>query len=87
MDQTRKNIRSTRTTTANPTDIATSSITPTQETNNPITNNIFASITDAGKIYIDQTGRFLVTSSQGHQYILVLYDYDTNAILTEPLKK
>jgi hypothetical protein len=44
-------------------------------------------IETTGKIYNDQTDRFPVTSSQGgHKYILILYDYDSNAILTEPLK-
>jgi hypothetical protein len=39
-----------------------------------------------GKIYSDQTGRFPVTSSRGNKYIMVVYDYDSNSILTEPLK-
>ena len=39
-----------------------------------------------GKIYTDQTGRFPVTSSKGSKYLMVLYDYDSNAILSEPLK-
>lgn len=46
---------------------------------------MFATITENGKIYTNQTGRFPVTSSWGNQYISVLYDYNTNAILTEPL--
>jgi hypothetical protein len=47
---------------------------------------LFATITETGKICTNQTGQFPVTSSRGNQYILVLYDYDTNAILMEPLK-
>jgi len=39
-----------------------------------------------GKIYTDQTGRFIVASTRGNKYILVAYDYDSNTILTEPLK-
>ena len=39
-----------------------------------------------GKISTDQTGRFPVASSKGNRSIMVLYDYDSNAILTEPLK-
>ena len=38
------------------------------------------------KIYTDQTGRFLVTSSKGKNYILVAYHYDSNTIHAEPLK-
>ena len=36
--------------------------------------------------YTDLTGRFPHKSSRGHQYLLVLYDYDSNAILAAPLK-
>jgi hypothetical protein len=39
-----------------------------------------------GQIYNDQTGRFPITSSRGNKYIMVVYDYDSNVILTEPLK-
>ena len=34
----------------------------------------------------DQTGRFPLTSRRGHQYIMILYDYDTNYIFAEPIK-
>jgi hypothetical protein len=52
------------------------------------THQGFAAIFDSGtgKIYTDQTGRFPVTSSRGHKYLSVLYDYDSNAILAEPIK-
>jgi hypothetical protein len=36
--------------------------------------------------YGDLTGRFPHTSSRGNQYLLVIYDHDSNAILVEPLK-
>ena len=39
-----------------------------------------------GMISTDQTGRFLVTSRQGNKYIMVLYDFDTNAILATAIK-
>ena len=38
------------------------------------------------KGYMDLTGRFPYKSSRGNEYILVVYDYDSNAILAEPLK-
>jgi hypothetical protein len=38
-----------------------------------------------GLIFSDQTGRFPITSSRGNKDIMVVYDYDYNAILTEPL--
>ena len=36
--------------------------------------------------YHDLTGAFPHNSSRGNQYIFVLYDYDGNAILTQPIK-
>ena len=39
------------------------------------------------KIYSDQTVRFPHTSSRCNQYILVMYDYDCNAIVVEPMKR
>ena len=38
------------------------------------------------KTYSDQTGRFPFRSSRGNEYIMVMYDYDANAILVAPLK-
>ena len=37
--------------------------------------------------YADLTGRFPKISSRGNQYILDVYDYNSNAIVAEPLKK
>jgi len=38
-----------------------------------------------GTIYSDPTGRFIIPSSQGNQYILVVYDVDSNYIFAEPM--
>ena len=38
------------------------------------------------KGYMDLTGRFPHKSSSGNEYILIIYDYDNNAILAEALK-
>jgi hypothetical protein len=38
------------------------------------------------KIYTDQPGRFPKKSSRGNQYIMVLPEVDSNAILVEPMK-
>jgi len=38
-----------------------------------------------GTIYSDPTGRFITKSSQDNQYILVVYDADSNYIFAEPL--
>ena len=39
-----------------------------------------------GQIHMDQTGQFPYPSSRGYQYIMVLYDYNSNVILVEPIK-
>jgi hypothetical protein len=50
------------------------------------TRFVYAATIDAGQIYTDQTGRFRVVSSKGNKYIMILYDYDSNAILAQPIK-
>ena len=37
-------------------------------------------------IYNDQTGKFPITSSRGHTYIIVLCSIDRNLVLAEPMK-
>ena len=50
-------------------------------------NEFYAKIIDlTRKIYSDQTGRFPVQSSRGNKYIMVVYDHDSNVILTKALK-
>jgi len=39
-----------------------------------------------GQTYMDLTGKFVAASSNGNDYILVIYNYDSNAILVIPLK-
>jgi hypothetical protein len=39
-----------------------------------------------GQIYTDQTGRFIAPSSTGNNYLMVLYDYDSNHIFAQPMK-
>ena len=83
-----QNIQSTKIT-AN-LDLATSlEIIPSQEQSNPRTNVVFAAIlieAELRKSYSDQTGKFPVQSSRGYNYIMILYDYDSNIILSKPLK-
>ena len=40
----------------------------------------------SGQIHSDLTGRFPIPSSNGYHYILIIYDYDSNSILMEPVK-
>jgi hypothetical protein len=51
------------------------------------THYCYASIIEpTGQIYTDQTGRFVTPSSTGNNYLMVLYDYDSNHIFPLPLK-
>jgi hypothetical protein len=50
------------------------------------TQFVYVATIDADQIYTDQTGRFPVVSSKGNKYIMILYDYDSNAILAQPIK-
>ena len=54
------------------------------------THYVFAAVVEVhpttGQVHSDLTGRFPVQSSRGNKYLLVLYDYDSNAILVEPMK-
>ena len=40
----------------------------------------------AGKIYIDLLRRFLILPNIGNCYLFILYDYNSNATFTEPIK-
>jgi hypothetical protein len=50
------------------------------------TQYVYAATIDADQIYTDQTGIFTIVSSKGNKYIMVIYDYDSNAILAQPIK-
>jgi hypothetical protein len=50
------------------------------------TQFVYAATIDAGQIYTDQTCILPVVSSKGNKNIMVLYDYDSNAILAQPIK-
>jgi hypothetical protein len=88
LDQTRKNQRSTQPKKLTPIDTAHPTDTsPTSDTPNTRSHICYAAIMEpTGQIYTDQTGRFVVPSSNGNNYLLILYDYDSNAIITEPMR-
>jgi hypothetical protein len=50
------------------------------------TRYIYDATIDAGQIYTDQRVSFPVLSSKGTNYIMILYDYDSNAIMAQPIK-
>ena len=82
-----KNIQSTKIATTG-LDLATSlDIIPSQEPNNPQTNVVLAAIlteAELRKSYLDHTGKFPVQSSCGYNYVMIIYDYDSNIILSKP---
>jgi hypothetical protein len=47
---------------------------------------LYATTLETNQIYSDLTGRFPTTSLSGNKYILILYDYDSNSILSAPMK-
>ena len=87
LDQTRKNQRSTKV-------IVPAVANDDQEDFSPIpfpagikTHHCFAAVFEpTGQIYTDQTGRFISPSSTGNNYLMILYDFDSNAILVAPMK-
>jgi len=62
---------------------------PQPEGGNERTHQCFAATTEdstSGKIFTDQTGRFISPSSNGNTQLFLLYDYDSNSIHAEPIK-
>ena len=45
-----------------------------------------ATVKLTGKVSIDQTGHFPVTSSRSSKYLMVLYDHDSNPIIPKSIK-
>jgi len=39
-----------------------------------------------GQMYMDLTRKFIAPSSSGNNYIMIIYNYDSNTILAIPLK-
>lgn len=87
LDQTRQNQRSTKTTAHDETPCDDEEINPKLLNAGEKTHQCFAAFFEPkGQIYTDQTGRFIAPSSQGNNYLMVLYDYDSNAIIIAPMK-
>lgn len=83
LQQERQNLQSTK---AVATDL---NYFPPPDIPNKKTNEMFIQLNpfqQTDKAYGDLTGRFPYMSSRGNQYFLVVYDYDSNAILVELLK-
>ena len=86
LDQTRKNIRSTKITQGDTE--KEDELFPIQLTTSDIITANFCYTTifePTGKVYSDQTGNFQYVSSKGNNSLVIMYDYDSNAILAEPI--
>ena len=95
LDQERKNKRSTKkgAPSASPPDLRSDDDEPDDpfppsETGNARTHHCYATVFEpaTGQIHSDQTGKFVVASSAGNNYVMVVYDYDSNSILVEPMR-
>jgi hypothetical protein len=85
MDQTRANQQSTQPPILSTNQDTTQDTTPTPVTKR--THNAYVALHHVtGLVQSDQTGRFPTVSSKCKNYIMVLYDYDTNYIHKAPLK-
>jgi hypothetical protein len=90
LNQVRKKQSSTKVKPPQPNDDSNNVIPSPPSTDGKCTQFVYAAIVQAlnesGQIYTNQTGRFPVTSRGGNKYIMILYDYDSNSILAEPMK-
>ena len=83
-DATRKNVQSTR---PIPSPDPDDTFFPDSDSPNQKTHELYSQIHEVtGRTYTDLTGAFVVPSSRGNKYVLVLYDYDSNLIMAAPLK-
>jgi hypothetical protein len=86
LDQTRQNIRSTKTNVEDNETIDEQFPIQLTTNNNDKANFCYTTIFEpTGKVYSDQTGNFKYVSSKGNSSLVIMYDYDSNAILAEPI--
>jgi hypothetical protein len=59
---------------------------PTPENDYSPTQACFAAVFETtGKAFLDQTGRFIIPSSAGNNYIFIMYDFNSNSIHAEAM--
>jgi hypothetical protein len=81
LNQTRKNVRSTK---AKPTPLETCD---TSQLHGKKVRDVYTKTYSVRKtMFSDQTGQFPTRSQRGNKYIMVLVEIDSNAILVEPMK-
>jgi hypothetical protein len=92
MDQTRKKLRTTKPkheTSSDPASLSPREMRTRPNTTRPTgtTHECYvATFEPTGQIYTDQTGRFVTPSSNGNNYLMIMYDYDSNYIFAEPFR-
>jgi hypothetical protein len=79
MNQIRQNIRSTQPAVEQPAP-------ETDMVQEDKCNYIYSAVMDTNQIYTDLMGIFSTTLLSGNKYILILYDYDSNIVLSAPMK-
>jgi hypothetical protein len=86
LQQQRKNLCSTKKI-PEPENIEKDSIDTKTEPKEDATGELYGKVIEhTNKIYTDFTSKFPHRSSRGSQYLFVLYDYDGNSIMVEPIK-
>jgi hypothetical protein len=86
LQQQRKNLRSTKKMTEAE-KIEEDNIDTKAEPKEDATGEVYGKVVEyTTKIYTDLTGKFPHRSSRGSQYLFVMYDYDGNSIMVEPIK-
>ena len=85
LDQTRQNNWSTKKNTESTETY--DELFPIQLTENNVNANYcYTTIYEpTGKVYSDQSGNFKYVSTKGNTALVIMYDYDSNAILAEPI--
>ena len=87
LDAHRKNTKSTKKMMPSPPPEDTDDNFPPQPNDTTRTHSCFIATTEPKHIvYTNQTGRLPQPSSQGNNYLMIAYDYDSNNILLRPLK-
>ncbi len=82
LNQTRKNVRSTKTKPASPLETCDTSQLHGKKVRDVYTETYMVRET----MFSDQTGQFPTRSQRGNKYIMVMVEIDSNAILVEPMK-
>jgi len=86
MDQTQQNQQSTCTTVTTEEDGMSDQCLPAPKDGACMHHCYAAFMEPTSLIYSDLTGWFVAPSSSGNNYILIIYDYNSNAILMEAFK-